>query len=142
MLPDRPLNNRDLCEFLSRWLRDNYPSLVATVRQVGLFESPDLSRPLISLPFVLSNPPLPPERRDDDQGARRQAILRVLSARGHRMTITPLMVELGEQGHEWSQRTIEKDLNALKAEGRVNNRTDVKPQGYGFPEWDEPTTPE
>jgi len=64
-----------------------------------------------------------------------QDILQVLNQVKHRLTGTRIQSEFAKRGIEWSERKVAGDLARLVDEGSLDNRSDVSPRGYGFPEW-------
>jgi hypothetical protein len=63
----------------------------------------------------------------------RKLIVEILADRHpRRMTRPEIMDEVEARGGEWSDKTVQRQLEDLAAAGRVDNGKDENGQGYGF----------
>jgi hypothetical protein len=70
------------------------------------------------------------------QSRSEQEIVKLIREVGIRLTTTQLLSELNKRNnHEASEGTTKNALSALTRAGVLNNRSDVRPRGYGFPDW-------
>lgn len=62
-------------------------------------------------------------------------VVEVLREVGFRMTESVLMAALAERGSLWGPRRLQAELDRLLAAGEIDNEANVRPAGYGLPEW-------
>ncbi len=65
-------------------------------------------------------------------------VITVLKAAGHRMTVTQVAAAMNASGTPRADGVLRNTLTYFTREdvAILNNRTDVRPRGYGLPEWD------
>ena len=80
---------------------------------------------------VLSAQPAP----DDSPRDCEVDILDLLEEVGHRMTTVRILRELESRDQIHGESTVKTTLSRLCREGKVTNRTDTNPRGYGLPDW-------
>lgn len=68
---------------------------------------------------------------DEDE----KEIIALLNAAGRRLTTQQILDEFKRLGRIKSVGTTKLKLSALRDKGTINNRTDVRPRGYGLPTW-------
>lgn len=64
-----------------------------------------------------------------------EKILEVLSAVGHRLSLTEISDEFSRRGIEWSPSTVQHTGPAMRRRGELTNGKDDRGAGYGLPEW-------
>lgn len=76
-------------------------------------------------------PPPPPARKKPHPC--RKLIVEILSDRHpRRMTRPEILDEVEARGGEWSEKTVQRQLEDLAEAGRIDNGKDENGQGYGF----------
>src|SRR5207244_12836461 len=68
-------------------------------------------------------------------------VVDVLREVGFRMTASVLMAALAERGSLWEPRRLEAELHRLLTAREIDFDPNVRPAGYGLPEW-HPVCPE
>lgn len=74
---------------------------------------------------------LPPEA----SGHADVNVLDVLREVGFRMTLPVLLAALAERGSLWDPQQLEAEMDRLLVAGEVDYDPNVRPAGYGLPEW-------
>jgi hypothetical protein len=69
-------------------------------------------------------------------------VVDVLREVGFRMTGNVLMAALAERGNLWSPRQLEAELDRLLAAAEIDCDPNVRPAGFGLPEWHQPVSPQ
>lgn len=77
----------------------------------------------------------PPENRSLRDEPLAVRVLMLLEDAGQRMSTTRIMTALARAGHDYSERKLQDTLARLVEEGTLDNRQNVRPVGYGLPEW-------
>lgn len=62
-------------------------------------------------------------------------VLSTLREVGHRLTTTQLLSEFSDREFLHGESTVKTTLARMVREKVLNNRSDISPKGYGFPEW-------
>jgi hypothetical protein len=83
-------------------------------------------------PSVSSATPPPPVPRRKPHPCRRLIIEILSDHHPRRMTRPEIVAELDARGGEWSEKTVQRLLEDLTGDGRVDNEKDANGQGYGF----------
>jgi hypothetical protein len=86
----------------------------------------------------------PPEalalgRQQLPQGCRAD-ICAVLREAGKRLTTSEILTALDKSNRVWGESTVKTNLADMVEDRLITNRQDVRPRGYGLPEWDTPGT--
>ena len=79
--------------------------------------------------------PQPAQPEAPDSSGCRADVLDALRAAGHRMTTTQLLAALERADKVWGESTVRMALARMVDSGELTNRSDVRPRGYGLPEW-------
>jgi hypothetical protein len=74
---------------------------------------------------------------DVNAGTCAADILQTLREQGQRMTTQELLSALEAAERVWGESTVRNSLAALVREGKLTQRQDVRPKGYGLAEWGE-----
>jgi hypothetical protein len=108
---------------------DGFPSADRPVDADSIFAErfSDLVRSFsLALGTLTSPTELTPCERD---------IRQTLTEANRRLTTTPLIGEMQQRDREYGESTIKQALARMVGRGDLNNRQDVRPKGYGLPEW-------
>lgn len=77
-------------------------------------------------------PAEPPQVEEDSCAAD---VLKAIRAAGHRLTTQQVLEAMTRAGDTWSDSTVKAALAELVRDGVLTSRGDVRPRGYGLPEW-------
>jgi hypothetical protein len=72
----------------------------------------------------------------DDLSECKQDITKVLHEKNHRLTTSQILRELRVNGMIWGESTVKRALADMVRDHELNNRTGIRPRGYGLPAWD------
>ena len=68
-------------------------------------------------------------------GQCKRDIIRVLEAAGQRLTTTRVLEGLAARQLLWGESTVKRILAAMVRGRELTSRRDVRPRGYGLPNW-------
>ncbi len=72
----------------------------------------------------------------EDLSQCKQDITRVLHEKNRRLTTNQILKELRVRESLWGDSTVKRALADMVRDGELNNRTGIRPRGYGLPTWD------
>lgn len=73
--------------------------------------------------------------KSTEMAAVKVDILEVVQAVGQRLVGNKILEELARRNIAWGDTTVKIALSDLVRDGKLTNRQDTRPKGYGLPEW-------
>ena len=72
----------------------------------------------------------------DDLSECKQDITRILHEIRHRLTTGKILQEMRARNLVWGDSTVKRALAEMVRDHELNNRSGVRPRGYGLTAWD------
>ena len=80
-------------------------------------------------------PATEPEAERDDVGQCKQDVRMLLQEVGHRLVTRQILDAFRQRDVHWGESTVKRILAEMVARGELSSRQDLRPRGYGLPEW-------
>jgi hypothetical protein len=88
-----------------------------------------------SLQYGLPAGETPAARGADDVSECKHDILNILHEKNERLTTSKILQEMQARDLLWGESTVKRALAGMVREHELNNRSGVRPRGYGLPAW-------
>lgn len=124
-----------------RYAHDCLPGCRAVRIKIEVEDNKPISVPLPKQPVRAPANGVSGVSAGDEDSDCATDVLRTLADVGHHLTFDAIQSEMEARDRLWGESTLRRTLAHLRSHGRITNRQDARPKGYGLPQWDQPSAP-